>query len=136
MKQILLLAVALLAVTISKAADEWKLYYQNESIAIYYAYSDCHDAANGLHQQKIFYRLVNKTDKSIELSFTKELSYTNSKPIISDGLNKVVLTKGQQVEGDCSTRNNALYTFVKQLDIKGRELVKCELKNITVKPIE
>lgn len=132
----MLLAVALFSATVLKAADDWKLYYQNESIAIYYIYTDCHDQANGLHQQKVLYRIVNKSNAKLEVSFNKELLYTNSKLITPDVISKVIVNKGEQVEGDCSTRNTALYTFVKHLDIPGRQLQKCELKNITVKPIE
>lgn len=136
MKNILLLAVALCCVTLSKAADEWKLYFSNESIEIYYTYTDCHDEANGLHQQKILYRFVNKGDANVEVSFNKEIYYNASVPVSTDAVNKIVVNKAQQVEGDCSTRNKALYTFVKQLNIKGHEVQKCELKNITIKPIE
>lgn len=136
MKQILLLAVALCSVALCKAADDWKLYFSNESIAIYYTYADCHDDTNGIHRQKILYRLVNKTDSKVEVSFTKLLHYTNSAPTEGDGKSHIVLDKAQQVEGDCASRNSALHTFVKHLDMKGRELIKCELKNITVKPIE
>lgn len=136
MKNILLLAVALCCAISSKAADDWKLYFSNGYIEIYYTYTDCHDEANGLHQQKILYRFVNKSSTNVEVSFSKDLYYTDSSPITTEAVNKIVVNKMQQVEGDCSTRNNALYTFIKQLNIQARELKKCELKNITVKPIE
>lgn len=136
MKNLLLLTVAFFCFTVAQAANDWKLYFSNESIEIYYTYTDCHDEANGLHQQKILYRIVNKSNSNVEVSFSKELHYAESNPTRTDIVNKIVVYKAQQVEGDCSTRNNALYTFVKQLNIQGRELKKCELKNITVKPVE
>lgn len=136
MKNLLLLTVAFFCFTVAQAANDWKLYFSNESIEIYYTYTYCHDEANGLHQQKILYRIVNKSNSNVEVSFSKELHYAESNPTRTDIVNKIVVYKAQQVEGDCSTRNNALYTFVKQLNIQGRELKKCELKNITVKPVE
>lgn len=136
MKNLLLLTVAFFCFTVAQAANDWKLYFSNESIEIYYTYTDCHDEANGLHQQKILYRIVNKTNSNVEVSFSKTLYYDNSKPFTSETLNTAVVNKWDAVEGDCSNRNTALYTFIKQLDIPSKELKKCELNNITVKPIE
>ena len=116
--------------------NNWKTYYKSDQVEILYRSSDCHDAANGIHQQKMLLRLVNKTNGKTEISFSKELTYDGSKHSYDVNTFSVQLQAKETKEGLCSDKNGALIIFSKHLDFKGTELRNFELKNISVKTIE
>ncbi len=101
-------------------------------------YADCHDAHNGLHQQKIFLRFVNLSNQKEEVSFTKELTFSNGKTSTADGKTFTIqLNANEEKTGDCLNKEeNALFLFSKQLNFTSTELRKFELKNISVKTIQ
>lgn len=136
-KHTLIALLTILLVIPAMAADDWKSYFKNNEVEILYRYVDCHDDANGLHQQKILLRFVNLQNKRVELSFTKALIFSNNSSGIPDVRDfKVQLEPKAALEGDCTTRNNRLFIFSKQLNFSSTHLEKFELKNIVVKPIQ
>ena len=118
------------------AADEWKSYFKNDQVEILYRFSDCHDIPNGLHQQKILLRFVNFKMESVEVYYTKELTFSNSmsKPDVREF--SVHLNPVEKAEGDCDTKDNRLFIFSKQLNFNSTSLKHFELKNISVKTIQ
>ncbi|MCW5906932.1 MAG: hypothetical protein KIS94_03665 [Chitinophagales bacterium] len=122
----------LLAVAFAQAADEWTSYYADNSVQIFYRYADCHDDANGIHQQKVLFRFVNLSAAKVELSFAKELTYTNTAANAGDKVFKISLAPNQTAEGDCQTKDKALFAFSKFLNRQAQQLTKFELKNISV----
>jgi hypothetical protein len=135
-KYILLTAIAALFCS-TCFAEDWKSYFKNEQIEIQYRYADCHDEANGIHQQKVLLKFVNFTNGKTAVSFSKELNYNSSKPASTDVKTfTLLLNAGESKEGLCSEKDNALFIFSKQLNFKSDELAKFELKNISVKTIQ
>ena len=120
------------------AADGWKVYFGNDKAQILYLYSDCHDVANGIHQQKILLKFINLTNQKQEISFSEELIYSNSpKPVNTDAKSYTVKLQPKEVkEGDCSTKDYSYFIFSKQLNFKDTELKKFELTNISVIDIQ
>lgn len=138
MKNILATASAVLICALSFATDSWTTYFKNEQIEILYRYSDCHDNANGIHQQKVLLKFINLQNKNVEVSFSKELTLSNRKTNNGEGkLLSVMLHAHEQKEGTCNEKkDNALFLFSKQLNFSSTELKKFDLKNISVNPIQ
>ena len=118
------------------AADDWKSYFKNNEVEILYRYSDCHDVANGIHQQKILLKLVNLQNKKVEVSYSKELTFSNTSAAPDVKGFSVSLAPNATVEGECTTKDNRLYIFSKQLNFSSTELRHFELKDISVKAIQ
>jgi hypothetical protein len=137
MKRFCLFVLCLVMASTTFAANEWKEYFSNESVKIFYRYVDCHDKANGIHQQKVLLKFENITPKNIQITFGKTTVYLNSKASTDDvKAYKVTVQAGKSVEGECDTRDNTLFIFSKHLDFSGPELKKFDLTNISVKTIE
>lgn len=119
-------------------STDWTTYFKNEKVEIQYQYADCHDEHNGIHQQKIFLRFVNLSNQKEEVSFTKELTFSNGRTSTADGKTFIVLLNANEEKtGECSNKeDNALFLFSKQLNFTSTELRKFELKNISVKIIQ
>jgi len=117
---------------------DWTTYFKNEKVEIQYQYADCHDEHNGIHQQKVFLRFVNLSNQKEEVSFTKELAFSNGKTSNADArIFTVQLNANEEKTGDCLNKtDNALYLFSKQLNFSSTELRKFELKNISIKTIQ
>jgi hypothetical protein len=136
-KHILLSALAACFGLNALASGDWKTYFKNEQVEILYRYSDCHDSANGIHQQKVLLKFVNLLDTKNEISFSKELIYKRGTTNSTDIKSYQVKLKANEVkEGDCSDKENALFIFSKQLNFEASELDKFYLKNISVRIIE
>jgi hypothetical protein len=119
------------------AADDWKSYFKNDEVEILYRYADCHDIPNGIHQQKILLRFVNKQNKKAEVFYKKELTFSTTSAAAPDvRLFSVVLDPQAIQEGTCDTRDNRLFMFSKQLNFKSTYLTHFDLKDITVKTIQ
>lgn len=136
MKLFLTAIICLLCSSVFSA--DWTTYFKNEKVEIQFQYADCHDVHNGLHQQKIFLRFINLSNQKEEISFTKELTFSNGKTSNADGRTFIVqLNATEEKTGDCLNKeDNALFLFSKQLNFASTELKKFELKNISVKTIQ
>ncbi len=137
MKHTLLALLAMLFIVPAMAAEEWKSLFKNSEVEVLYRYTDCHDEANGLHQQKILLKFVNLQNRAVEVFYTKELTFSNAqtdKPDVREF--SVTVPANATVEGDCSSRDNRLFIFSKQLNFSATQLEKFELKNITIKPVQ
>lgn len=135
MKNILFFLGILLTLSVS-ASGEWASYYADKSVQILYRHEDCHDEINGIHQQKVLFKFVNLTGKTISISFTKELTYTGRPASSGDKGYTLTLKPGQSIEGDCTYKDKTFYAFAKHLNMDGTTLQKFDLKNISVTTIE
>ena len=118
-------------------AADWKTYFKNNELEVLYQYSDCHDNANGIHQQKILLKFVNLQNKKVEVSYTKELTFSKAKSTSPDvKKNTVQLASNATLQGECTTNDNRLYIFSKQLNFSSTHLEKFELKNISIEAIQ
>lgn len=135
MKHFLLVLLGNLAMLNSRAADDWKVYYHDSGVTIEYRYADCHDAVNGIHQQKIFLKFTSTAKSAVQVTFNRNLQYQGQPASGGDHSYSLVLKAGETVEGDCDSHNKALYIFSKQLNTTGSVLNTFVLSNITVKPV-
>lgn len=122
--------------TLCFAGDGWTIYSTNGTVKIYYRYVDCNDPTNGINKQKVVFRFENTGSKNAMVSFDRKRAYSNGKNTDEVSHYQVKLTAGQTLEGECATRDNSLFIFVKHLDMQGPELKNFELNNITVTPAE
>ncbi len=137
MKRALLPLMMLFLSVAAFAGENWKSYFKNSEVEILYREAECHDNANGIHQKKILLKVVNLQNRKVEVFYTKELTFSNNttaKPDVRDF--SVTLEPGAAIEGECTTRDNRLYIFAKQLNLTSTELTKFELTNVLVKPIQ
>lgn len=128
--------LTMLLVVFAYATNEWKSYYSDNSVQIFYRYTDCHDDTNGIHQQKVVFRFVNLTNKNIEVSFAKQLVYSNQTASGADKPFSLSLLPKQTVEGTCNEKNKTLFSYAKQLNTNCAQLQEFKLTNITVKIIQ
>ncbi len=147
MKKILPLFITL-SLTISmfsfqvKAQDsDWELYKEINGVQIYQKVTECHDAANGLHQELILLKFVNTTDQDMELSWTLEAWYDGECSTCDDPDNaeyqfELTLSSGETATGTCDiSEGKTLRIFKGFLDKEGTAtLTKFELNNMEVNP--
>jgi hypothetical protein len=102
--------------TSSLFANDWQVYLANEKVKIFYKYADCHDEANGLHQEKVLFKYENLTDKNLSLNFNRVPVYSkSSRP--ADVFNYTLqLAAKQSVSADCATKDKSLIAFSKHLE--------------------
>jgi hypothetical protein len=134
-----MIALFLVVMSLTAAATEdWKVYFQSADVVIEYRYADCHDEANGIHQQKVFLRFKNTSSQKVELSFQliKKYSKSSTDGSSDESIQSIVIPANSTLSGDCSTKNKSLFVFVKQLNLAGTELKKFDLQNISIKPLE
>ncbi len=115
-------------------AEQPKEAFNNEQLSITYANSDCHDNPNGIHQVKILLTFQNKSNQTIEVKFNRSVWYNDvlAKNEGDAAQFTVVLKPNEQLAGECNTKNKALYVFSKHLDLKGRQLTKFALNNVSI----
>lgn len=127
---------AMLLVVFTYAADEWTNYYSDNSVQVFYRYTDCRNEADGIHQQKVVFKFVNLTGKAIAISFNKQLFYSNQKQSGDDMPFQLTLPPKQSVEGSCNEKDKALFSFVKHLNMDGAQLQDFKLTNISITTIQ
>lgn len=117
--------------------EEWITHYQNEQIEIQFRKSKCHDETNGIHQEKTLVKYVNKTDKKLQITYTKNALYSNGKSApANENQYQVVLQPNETKTGNCNDRDKTLVIFSKHLDLQTAEVKKLHFENITIKIIE
>lgn len=134
MKHTLLALFALLLAAPAVAGGDWKTYFESKEVKVLYCYTDCHDEANGLHQQKILLKFINLQNKAVEVSYGRQLQFSNKQSTSPDVKQFTVnLAANATLQGDCTTKNNALFIFSKQLNFSSTQLEKFDLQSISVK---
>lgn len=126
---------AMLLVVFTYAADEWTNYYSDNSVQIFYRYTDCHDDAASVHQQKVVFKFVNLTAQAIAVNFNKQLFYSGQKQAGGDKPFQLSLQPKQSVEGSCNEKDKTLFSFVKHLNMDGAQLQDFKLTNISITTI-
>jgi len=124
-----------------QAKEPRTIYFENNQIRITQQIEECHDEANGTHRQYIFLQFENLTDKSIAVSFKKELWYneqcTTCEKNSAEHLMNISLASKETKVGNCEKRETAYSVFSKMLDkTTNSALTKFELKNIQVNVIK
>lgn len=116
-------------------SGEWQTYKSLPEVDVLYAYSDCNDNANGIHQQHILLKFVNKTDANLKLDwqyerYEGEKCNTCNKDEYKYSLN---LAANETVAGSCEKKTKELNVFVKHLDLKNYgQFTRFELANLKV----
>jgi hypothetical protein len=118
-------------------ANDWQVYFANDNIKVYYKYAECHDNANGLHQEKVLFKFENLTNKTLSINFDRLPVYTKSTQP-ADVSNYTLELKGNQnVAADCTTKDKALIAFSKHLEIPdARQLQSFTLSIISLQEVE
>lgn len=134
MKHLLFIALLWCSFT-AFASGEWTAYYNSQSVQILYRFEDCHDDVNGIHQQKVFFKFVNLSGKTVAVNFAKQLTYAGTTSA-GDKEYTLTLKPGETLQGDCTTHDKIFFSFAKHLNMEGRKLEKFDLTNITVTTLD
>lgn len=136
------LSLSLMSMNLNAQDSDWKLYKEINGIQIYQMEKECHDEANGLHQEFILLKCVNTTSNDMELSWTLEAWYDGECTTCHDPDNpeyqfSVKVNAGESVRGSCDIREGkTLKIFKGFLNKEGTStLTKFELKNLSAKPL-
>jgi hypothetical protein len=118
-------------------ANDWEVYLANDKIKVYYKYAECHDNANGLHQQKVLFKFENLTDKVLSVNFDRVPVYSKTTTSV-DVFNFTLELKGRQnISGDCSTKDKSLIAFSKHLEKPdARQLQSFTLSIVSLQEVE
>ena len=116
--------------------EAWNKYYSSNEIQINYKGEECHDIANGTHKKLVLLQFVNRTSKTLSISFDKQIWY-NGKCIGCDNSTEqhftVMLMPGQTAAGTCEDKKaKSLYIVDRMLDSQSAALTKFELANINI----
>src|SRR5688572_1887088 len=115
----------------------WQNYYSSDELRINYRSVECHDVANGIHKKIMILQFANLTDKSLSVSFDKQLRYNNGKCIGCTSTPQqhftVSLFPKQMLEGSCEDKSTkSLYIVESMLNVQGTALTRFELANIHI----
>ena len=115
---------------------EWKDYFQNEKVRIEVADQPCNDIANGIFNNYKIFKVTNKTDVAIKISFQQQMWYDQDKYCTgceggSEFAKSVSLAPNETKTGSC-TGPNDLKIFRDSPDGFKSALSRFELKNIVV----
>lgn len=136
MRLIILCVISLCCTAVLAATDDWQLHLKNEQVEIYFKKSDCHDIVNGIHQEKILVKYVNKTTQKLEVSFLKAATYNGRTNTSAENTCMIILNPNEIREGVCSDRDKSLTIFSRHLNIEGASLQAIDIKNLTIKTIQ
>ena len=121
--------------SVQAVTGDWQLHLKNEQVEVYFKKSDCHDIANGIHQEKILVKYINKTTEKLEISFLKAATYNGYTNTSAENSCTVVLEPNESREGICSDRDKSLTIFSKHLDMEGVSLQAIDFRNMLIKTI-
>ncbi len=124
--------------TITVKNKEWKLFTNKDGIQIYFKYEECHDIKNGIHQEEVVLKLVNTTDKNIQISWDLEKWYNDNckgcDTFDKENHFSIMINASETKIGSCETRYDfrELIIFSKFLNMENTStLTKFNIKNIT-----
>lgn len=125
-----------------KAQDDWTMYKEVNGIQIFQKPTECHDVANGLHQEIILLKFINTTSQDMEISWGLEAWYDGNCTTCHDPDNKeyqfsLSIKGGETISGVCDIQQgNTLRIFKGFLDKEGTStLTRFELNNIQANPM-
>ncbi len=124
--------------TINNQNTEWKLYNEINDIQIFVQNCNCHDNANGIHQEYILLKILNTSLQNKKISWSEKLYY-NGNCVNCDEKNSELffeteLLPNQEKHGNCIDNYETFRIFSKFLNYKDKPyLTKYELINIVVK---
>ena len=131
----LLTSLVISLISFSQETD-WKLYTSQNGVNIYSMEIDCY-AKNIPDQKAIIIKVVNTTDKPIQLEWDRAIWYNDK--LITDNVQEdeehaiLKVNANSSVEGSCNTPSGPLYLYkdfiTYQTDTK---LTQFELQNIQV----
>lgn len=116
----------------------WQSLLQNQSVEINYKYTDCNLPSEGTHNEYYYLKVINKTDKKLQVEWMEEVWYNGkcSGCGATDKENKrlIILLPGEAKEGACDvSADRNLKIFSKMLNWKlTRELTNFNLKELKV----
>lgn len=113
--------------------NEWKPYYNDEYVDIYFTYADCHNPKEGTHHENVLLRIVNRTNADVEVAYNLKRFY-NGKETISDIPNYSFKLAGSETkESSCENLIQGLFVFSKMLNTKPASiLTSFELHNLSI----
>ncbi|MCF8218532.1 MAG: hypothetical protein K9I29_03925 [Bacteroidales bacterium] len=132
----------LLVPRLNAQESEWKLYKEVNGVQIYEKPTECHDEANGLHQEMILLKFVNTTSRDFNITWTLEAWYDGTCTTCHDPDNpeyqfSTKLKAGESIQGTCDTEEGKTLRIFKGFLDKDNTatLTKFELKNIKANPL-
>ncbi|MBK7148741.1 MAG: hypothetical protein IPH78_07940 [Bacteroidetes bacterium] len=129
MNKLLGLLVLILSTCGIQAQDVWETYFQDSQLKVEFRYADCHDEANGIHQQKVLLRFLNLTKSALEVSYQRKPDYGEGYTSETN-LQHIRLGANAVMEGSCTEKDKSLFLFRRHLNRQGRSLQRFELANI------
>lgn len=108
----------------------WIPFMEDDKVIVQYKYSDCSDPLNGIYQEKILFKVINKTKSKVYVLWDYFQEYSDGNIIApKDGSieNTVQLTllSNEYAEGSCSPAvGNKLNAFVRMKDDKTNVVLK------------
>lgn len=104
-------------------SSDWAPYFENDAIRIDLKHAERNDSINGIYNNYILIRLVNKTSQSVDTRFHKELSYNLSPASAADPVAHTLLPHAT-LEGSVEPgTDNSLRIFVSQRGIGSKKVL-------------
>lgn len=111
--------------------QNWTTYSSDSKLKIEYTYANCHDEANGIHKENVFFKYTNLTQSKIEFDIEISAIYTNNeKEFEAKGdtpLYTIELSPNEIIEGSCIDKKRPLVILSKMLNTDASVL-----KNFTI----
>jgi len=119
--------------------EHWNVYFENDQVRIETTSFRCTSPQNGTDNNFILLRIANKTSKSIEVSFLREIWYdgvcSNCNSTSPEYLHKLTFAPGETKEGSCDSEK-ALKIFQNMpAGFTKRTLSHFEIKDLVVKTL-
>lgn len=119
-------------------SSDWVLYQRKDGVEQYYKFQECNIPEEGFHREYVLIKLVNTTDKVVQVQWDIVSWYgkqcVNSSADHPEYRRNIILQPHQIVEGTCDLRyGKKLAIFSKFLNYKNDDvLTHFELRNFKV----
>lgn len=124
----------LLICSFVQTSKEWKFYFENKEVKIESCLFSCEKPSVDIHNKYVLLKITNKTNKTIEVSFEKELWSNEICTTCSDSKEfetKIILQPNEVAQADCDSKTKELKIFHSNSNAK-KILTKFELKEIKI----
>ena len=94
------------------AQSTWKTHYESDKVTVQYRLADCTDKVNDTHFSYYVLRFVNKTEKSLNVTFDTAAK-KGTADVDNEDYNSFIMEPSEIKEGDCLSRQKELRFFAK-----------------------
>lgn len=129
----LVMSIIVSSVNTYSQSNSWQFHKEKDNVQIFYNYTECRDASQGIHQEQVLLRFKNNNNYAVTVKWQLEAWYENK--CSTCGLDEykfeLKIPAGEGISGECNIYSDSkLRIFSKFLDFDAP--VSLEKFNISI----